>query len=218
MACAVVFDLDGTLAYTLQDLVISLSAILAEEGLDPVDLETGRGLIGHGAREFVGGALPPGHPTDVDALVKRFRAHYEQRLCVHTAPYPGVPELLDALVARGVRLAVWTNKPEHAAVELMDGLFGRWPWRIVRGQRDDLPIKPDPSAAAGVLAALGVESAAVVMVGDSDVDVHAAQRAGFLPVGVAWGYQAPQRLRDAGAHVVLERAGDLLTVLDQHMR
>ena len=188
----VAFDLDGTLADTAPDLIMTLNAILAQEGLPPLPLERARNLIGAGARaliergfEFAGRELAPGR---LDELYRDFLAIYADNLCVETRLYPGVIESLDRLEADGFRLAVCTNKVERHSVLLLEALGIADRFAAICG-RDTFPhIKPDPRHLTLTIDQAGGDRRQAVMVGDSRTDIVTAKAAGVPVVAVTFGY------------------------------
>ena len=137
-------------------------------------------------------------------------AYYTDHRYDQTGPYDGVPELLDALAAARVPMAVLSNKPDAAAVDMVQRLFGRWSFAATRGQREGCAVKPDPAGALAVAAEVGVPAERWIYVGDSDVDMLTARAAGFYAVGVAWGFRGRDELVAAGADVVVETPGEIL--------
>ena len=209
----VVFDLDGTLADTLDDLTDALNHVLAARGLPRHARDDVRQFIGSGARTLIERALPPERQALVDEVLREFRARYAAHLVVRTAPYPGVPELLAALATRGVPFAVLSNKPDDATREVVARLFPGVPFAAVVGERPGVPRKPDPTATLAVVRDLGRTPADCAFVGDSDTDIETARAAGLAPVGVAWGFRPPELLRAAGARVILRCPVDVLRLL-----
>jgi phosphoglycolate phosphatase len=197
----VAFDLDGTLADTAPDLIMTLNAILAQEGLPPLPLERARNLIGAGARaliergfEVAGRELAPGR---LDELYRDFLAIYADNLCVETRLYPGVIESLDRLDADGFRLAVCTNKVERHSVLLLEALGIADRFAAICG-RDTFPyIKPDPRHLTLTIDQAGGDRRQAVMVGDSRTDIATAKAAGVPVVAVSFGYtDTPVRAMD----------------------
>jgi len=216
----VVFDLDGTLADTLVDLTDAVNVGLRQLGYPPRPADEVRQWIGEGmmilCRRAVTAAAPPGDAIDdqtVAAMASVFTAHYRAHRLDKTVPYPGIPELLDELAARGLKMAVFSNKPHDHTVALMAALFDRWPWSVVEGSREDRPRKPDPAAGREVLARMGLEPEQAVMVGDSAIDVQAAKNVGAVAVGATWGFRDRAELLEAGADHIIDRPADLLTFL-----
>ena len=196
---AVLFDLDGTLVDTLQDIAHALNGALAAAGLPTWPLAEYRELVGEGARRLVEKALPADQQPRAEPLLRDFLRRYDEQLLVHTRPYPGVPELLEALSGRGLRLAVLSNKPHPLTVRVVEGLLPRARFAAVVGQREGVPRKPDPTAALRLADELGVPPAAWAYVGDTRTDMQTAVGAGMLPVGVLWGYRGREELLAAGA-------------------
>ncbi len=213
-AAAVVFDLDGTLIDSLEDIATAMNEALADNGRAPHAVRDYRAFVGAGVGVLAERALGPGADAALrDAVVAVFRGRYAARLLERTRPYPGVPALLDGLAARGVRAAVLTNKPQPAAERLVAELLGRWSWVAVLGDRPGVPRKPDPTGALEAARALGVAPAATLLVGDSDIDVRTARAAGMRSAGAAWGFRGEGELRAAGADVIVARPEDVLDLL-----
>ena len=210
---AVMFDLDGTLADTLEDLAAAGNHALAAVGRPGFAVPRYRTLVGRGLDQLMIDALGPEHAGLVPAAKKAFLAYYTDHRYDQTGPYDGVPELLDALTAARVPMAVLSNKPDAAAVDMVQRLFGRWSFAATRGQREGCAVKPDPAGALAVAAEVGVPAERWIYVGDSDVDMLTARAAGFYAVGVAWGFRGRDELVAAGADVVVETPGEILGVL-----
>ena len=221
---AVIFDLDGTLIDTLDDLTTAINHALAGLGYPLRRREEIRGFIGDGARELVARALPADGPlvadgTDgiaVDVVLGRFLDYYKSHLIVRTAPYSGIPALLDQLVSRGLTIAVLSNKPDPATRAIVAQLLGRWHFAAVRGEMDGVPRKPDPAAAIAMAAAIGVAPNHTLLVGDSGHDIETARRAGMVPVGVEWGFRDRAELLAHGARAVIANPAQLLALVDDH--
>jgi phosphoglycolate phosphatase len=200
---AIVFDLDGTLVDTASDIVAALDALLVEHGRPSVGLDAGRGMIGDGARVLIerGFAATGGPPADMDGAFRRWLEIYSANIARHSRPYPGVEMTLRELSARGIRLAVCTNKADAPTRLLLDavGLADYFP--VVVG--GDVPHrKPDARHILAALAPCGVEPAESLMVGDSPNDAMAARAAGLSLVLVDYGYtHIPAR--DLGADAVI---------------
>jgi len=183
-ARAVVFDLDGTLVDSLDDIALHLNAMLASRGLPPrTRAEIGE-WVGYGAEQLVVRAMP--HPEHVADALAEFRASYRARPVVHTHVFDGLAAVLDR-IATGRKLAVLSNKPHDLTVAVVDALLGRWPFAVVAGQRAGKPHKPDPASLLDVTAELSVDPTDCVMIGDSEVDVATARAAGVPSIAVSWG-------------------------------
>jgi phosphoglycolate phosphatase len=211
---AVIFDLDGTLVDSLADIAGSLNHALAELGQPTRTLEEVRTLVGYGAAELVKGALPPARREDLyEETLARYRARYRSHLVVHTRPFEGIDEVLEALEARAIPKAVLTNKPHGPSVELVGRLLGRFRFDVVLGQQEGVPHKPDPTGALSIARTLGVSPSECVLVGDGDTDVTTARRAGMVAVGCLWGLRTREELLEAGAQELVAHPRELLGVL-----
>lgn len=210
---AVIFDLDGTLADTLHDIMAAMNHVLSARGLPTHDERAYRQFIGEGARRLAEKASG-GMGASVDELVAAFRERYFAHLIEHSAPYPGVLELLRELHARGLALAVLSNKPHDATRRVVHELFDDVPLHPVLGQRDGVARKPDPAAALEIARTLQLEPAQCAFVGDTRVDMQTARAAGMRAIGVHWGFRAAPELHEAGAFAVIGRPPELLSLLD----
>jgi phosphoglycolate phosphatase len=210
---AVLFDLDGTLADTVQDIASAMNAALARAGRPGLEVGDYRRFIGDGVVMLARRALGQGREELASALVAEFRAIYQERLLVETRPYPGVTELLGELRARDLPLAVLSNKPHRATVSIVEGLFGGDTFVAIAGEQEGTPRKPDPTQALALAKVLGLAPSRCLFVGDSPVDIETATRAGMRPIGVSWGFRDVEELQQAGAHDVLATPRDLLALL-----
>jgi phosphoglycolate phosphatase len=212
-----VFDLDGTLADTVHDLIATLNVVMDREGLPHLPLEHGREMIGAGARalierglESVGREATPAH---LDDLHRFFMAHYNENLCVHTRLFPGVVEALDRLEAAGFRLAVCTNKYEDLSVDLLEGLGIARRFAAICG-RDSFPyFKPDPRHLTLTIEKAGGDPVRSVMVGDSLTDIATGKAAGIPVVAVSFGY-SDTPVRDLGPDHVIDHFDDLFGAVE----
>ncbi len=215
MPTAVVFDLDGTLVDSLRDIARAANAVLGRFGFPPHPEGAYRRFVGDGMEMLVRRIVPPGRAEDdVARVLAALRDEYRRRSLETTRPYPGVPELLDGLAARGVPFAVVTNKPHEPAVEMVRALLGPWPFRAVIGAGPDTPRKPDPTGALRAARILGVRPEECLYLGDTATDMETARAAGMVPVGALWGFRDEAELRAAGAVHLLRRPEDLLALLD----
>ncbi|HYF53499.1 MAG TPA: phosphoglycolate phosphatase [Salinarimonas sp.] len=211
---AVLLDLDGTLVDSARDLMEALNRVLAGQGLRRVDLDETRSMIGDGARVLLERALARtgSDPARAGELLPVLLDHYGRQATTHTRPYPGVPETLAALRARGLKLAVVTNKPE-AATHAVLGDLALAPLLDAVVGGDTLPRrKPDPAPVREALRRLGVAPGRAAMVGDNHHDVRAGQAAGLPVIAVTYGY-AHGRPEDFGAERLIARFDDLPAAL-----
>lgn len=211
---AVIFDLDGTLADTLADIAAAANNMRAAFGKPALAVDDFRLIVGQGVRYLVEHALDDSPGADaIERGCEMIRNWYVQRGHVLTRPYPGIPEMLDALSERGIIMAVLTNKPEEPAGVLLAEKFARWRFDLVRGAREGEPIKPDPSCVQNVLAELNVPAAECLYVGDTAVDMQTGKGANLFTVGVTWGFRREQELRDNHADAIIHQPLQLLDLL-----
>ena len=211
-----IFDLDGTLLDTLEDLADSMNAVLAakEYPLHPVDAY--RYFVGNGVEQLVRRSLPAGAVEDglVMACIDLMEAEYGRRWAAKTTAYAGIPALLDALTDRGLAMAVLSNKPEEFTRLAVSEILKPWRFSPVWGARPDLPKKPDPTGAVSIAALLGVAPDCCLYLGDTDTDMETATRAGMFAVGVTWGFRPPAELEAAGAQALVTEPKDVISLLD----
>jgi len=212
---AVVFDFDGTLLDTLQDLAESVNSVLNRSGFPEHSLEAYRHFVGDGVEELARRVLPEGHRDEatVTKTLTEVRQEYRQRWPEHTQPYEGIPELLDALTARRVKMAIVTNKPDDSTRTMAARLLPRWQFDVIVGATSDLPRKPNPRGALEAARRLHLPPAAILYVGDSDIDMKTANAAGMYPVGVLWGFRPADELIRNGAKVLIRKPLELLELL-----
>lgn len=212
---AAVFDLDGTLINSLRDLADSTNYALNTLGYPTYPVDRYRYLVGSGVAKLIIDALPEGAREDetIRAKVRAlFDEYYGKNYLRHTRPYDGVDSLLKSLKARGMRLAVVSNKPDAFVKELVGTLFGGV-FDTVSGQKEGVPRKPDPAGALLAAKEMDVPPSECVYLGDSGVDMETAVAAGMFPVGALWGFRTEDELQNAGAKACIEAPGVLLDLL-----
>lgn len=212
---AVIFDLDGTLIDSLQDLADSGNALLQTYGYQTYPVERYRYFVGNGSRKLIERIMPPGTtPEQIDLALTRYKAIYAERYLNKTRPYAGMTEVLAVLKSRGIKLGVCTNKHVDAASTIVNTLFNEGTFDQLLGDKPGLKRKPDPSGVLQIAASLGVKPEEVAYLGDTMVDMLTAKNAGFYPVGVLWGFRDKAELVENGAQVLLDKPEDLLTKVD----
>jgi phosphoglycolate phosphatase len=212
-ARAVVFDLDGTLLNTLEDLADASNTVLAALGHPIHPAESYKQFVGDGVAALVRRALPAAAQEDFARALEMMREEYETHLHLKTRPYPGIPELLDELAARAVPMAVLSNKPDKFCQMTMQDFFGDWTWAAVVGESARYPRKPDPAGAKAIADRLGIAPGEFLFVGDSPMDMQCALGAGMTPVGATWGFRERDTLAAAGGKVFIDEPGELLGLL-----
>lgn len=214
---AVLFDLDGTLLDTLTDLADSTNHALATLGFPQHPRESFRYFIGDGVDTLIERVLPEDRrdPATRAECVRRMRQEYAQRWSATTRPYDGVPELLSALAARSIPMAVLSNKPDDFTRLCVEHLLPAWKFAAVLGSGTSFPRKPDPAGAREIARRLGADPSDVVYLGDTSTDVETAVSAGMLPVGVLWGFRTAEELTASGARILLQSPLELLDILSR---
>jgi len=215
---AVLFDLDGTLLNTLDDLGDSMNAVLATRGYPTHPISSFTGFVGDGVENLVRRALPAAASADhalVAEVVPLMRAEYARRWKDKTRPYDGIPEMLEALASRGLRLTVLSNKPHPATVEVVGHFFPSGRFDAVLGARPGVPIKPDAGAARDVARQLGIPPQEFLYLGDTNTDMQTARAADMYAVGALWGFRTADELLECGAQVLVSHPHDLVTLVDR---
>ena len=214
---AVIFDLDGTLLDTLEDLADSGNAVLRAHGFEPHPVDAYRTFIGNGMINLVRDIFPEKHrPEEGDAtnaILDEYREAYERNWKNTTKPFSGIPELLEELQSLGIPIGVMSNKAHDFTLKCVETFLPKWEWNFVLGAREGVPKKPDPTAALEVAAAAGANPSDCYFIGDSDVDMMTAVNAGMHAVGVSWGFRPVDELLEHGATAILEAPSDLLSLL-----
>ncbi len=216
LARAIIFDLDGTLLNTLDDLADSGNATLASLGLPTHEIDDYRYFVGLGIEELTRRMLPESmrDPATVARVFAVMAGEYKKRWKDKTAPYPGVPEMLAALSRRGLPLCVLSNKPQLFTGLAVDAFFPTHPFLHARGARPEVPSKPHPAGALALAVEIGVAPGSIVFVGDSETDMKTARGAGMMPVGVLWGFRDETELLGPGARHLISRPEELPELLD----
>ncbi len=213
MIKAILFDLDGTLTNTLEDIADAMNRSLHLHDLPPWPLEAYCYLVGDGAKKLAERAVRDRRDLAL-SVQKEYQAWYETHTRVKTHPYAGVKEMLAALERMGLKLAVFSNKPDADTKNVVAHYFPDAPWAVVRGQVEGVPVKPDPSGAFAVARAMNVLPGETLYLGDTSTDMHCAANAGMLPVGALWGFRTADELRESGAKHLLASPLDLPALID----
>jgi len=213
---AVLFDLDGTLLDTLEDLADSMNAVLASRGHPTHAVSEYRYFVGDGMEVLARRSLPDGLGTDeaeVHACAVAMRDEYGIRWKSKTRLYPGISDLLDSLTEKGVLLTILSNKPHAFVEEIARHFFKPWRFASAQGARPGIPRKPDPAAALAISRSVAVEPQDFLYLGDTNTDIKTATAAGMFPVGALWGFRTEAELKEAGARALAARPVDVLEVL-----
>jgi phosphoglycolate phosphatase len=209
---AILFDLDGTLIDTADDIGDAANRVLSNRGLPTHSISTYRLFIGEGVRILFTRALPEESRNQdlINACLKEFIEDYRCNYNVKTKLYDGVPELLDILKLRGLKLAILSNKPDPITKDCVAFFLSEWDFDVVLGQHDSIPRKPDPQGALEIAERLVILPSNFIYLGDTAIDMKTAVSAGMFPVGVLWGLRSLEELKENGARVVIDEPMQLL--------
>lgn len=208
---ALIFDLDGTLLDTVEDIGAACEHILAKYGYPGHDLSEYKKMVGNGFDKLVERAIGY-RPDNIGELVRETREYYKDHLAERTNPYPRMAETLGELASRGIKLAVLSNKPDEMSKTLIDHYFSGIPFQYVVGAIEGVPLKPDPASLKKLLDRMDVASERAAYCGDSDVDMITANNAGLYAVGAGWGFRGVRELLDANATRVYGAPRELATI------
>lgn len=211
----VIFDLDGTLLNTIDDLGNAANEAMRQLGYPAHPLSSYPMMVGNGITKLLERALPDEARSEkiiADARL-RFMAFYDQHCCDLTVPYPGIELLLEELTRRGINLAVTSNKYQRAVSLLINRFFSKYNFKVVLGQHEGMPVKPDPSIVFEALSMCPTPKSDAIYVGDSGVDMETARRACIESVGVTWGFRPERELKAAYADHIISEPCDLLGLL-----
>ncbi len=210
-----IFDLDGTLLNSIADLATATNYALRTVGFPTHAPESYPFMVGNGVTRLLERALPEAErtPENVELLRTHFKEYYGTHLADNTVPYPGIPELLAELRHRGVNVAVASNKYQAAVDRLIRDFFPTVEWAAIEGQKEGVPVKPDPSIVFEILGKCPTPKDDVIYIGDSGVDMETAYRAGVTSIGVTWGFRPESELRDHYANHIVHTPAEILPLL-----
>lgn len=209
----IIFDLDGTLVNSVADLGNACNYALQAMGFPTHSKSAYNIMVGNGISKLIERALPEDgrRPQTVEAVRKRFVEYYNEHLWDETTVYPGIRELLENLGEYGIRPAVASNKYQEATTRIIEHFFPNIPWTAVMGQRQDVPLKPDPTIVFNILAEFPTPKSEVLYVGDSAIDMETGYRACVDRIGVTWGFRTRKELHGAHADAVVNLPEEILT-------
>ena len=206
---AVVFDLDGTLVDSLEDIAGAVNRVLTDLGRPCLSVEDYRPLVGWGLRQLVVSVTmeAPLAPDELEQAYQTVLKIYRAHPVVASRPYAGIADAVSA-ISKKFPVAVLSNKEDEVTKAVVSTLFPSIPFRSVQGARPGVPHKPDPRALLSLIADWGVPASATAFLGDSEVDVQTALSAGCVPLGAGWGFRSPEDLKAAGAVEVFSTPAD----------
>lgn len=212
MIKGLIFDLDGTLVDSLEDLAIATNQVLENHHLPIHDISMYNQFVGNGVKKLMERALGAKHQHLLEECLVEFSTLYENCCLEHTKPYPGIKELIDSLYNDGYRLSVVTNKPHHLAIQIVESLFPNQ-FVSIFGQQDLYPVKPNPQSTYLALMAMKLSKDDCVFIGDSDVDIETGENAQMDTIGVCWGFRGEQELKNAGATYIVAYPNEIKEIL-----
>ncbi len=211
-----IFDLDGTLLNTVEDLGNATNYALTQCGFPTYPIEAYYQMVGRGIYNLFRAAVPSEHATEdnVRKMASFFLPYYDAHKCDLTRPYDGILQMLETITGRGVRLAVASNKYQDGAEKLVSHFFGEYDFVKILGQREGQPIKPDPAIVDQILAEVpSVTKAETVYVGDSNVDMQTGSNAAVRTIGVSWGFRSREELAAYNPSSIIDTPAQLTEVI-----
>ncbi|WP_026802756.1 HAD family hydrolase [Aliarcobacter lanthieri] len=212
----VIFDLDGTLLDSIEDIAVSMNKVLESLNLPTHNIKDYKYFVGSGVDILVENALGKFSKEIKDEAIKRFKLEYDGKLHSKTIPYEGIYELLDEFKKLNYNLAVLSNKPHEFTVSYVNHFFKDYGFKEVHGQKDNVPKKPNPQAAIEIAKSLNVPCEKVFFIGDTKVDMQTAKSANMLAIGVLWGFRDEQELREFGADFIVKTPMEILNIIKSY--
>lgn len=211
----VIFDLDGTLVNSLEDINNAMNTVLKQHNFPTHSVATCQSFIGHGVRDLVVKSLPKQYQNEewINRCFNEMLAVYRESCTIKTSMFEGIPDLLDELTARNIKLAVFSNKADELTKKVVKTVMPKWNFAVVAGLKVEALKKPNPTVALEISEQTGIAVEDFIFVGDTDVDMITATSANMHPVGVVWGYRSKEELIVSGAKYILENPLDLLNIL-----
>lgn len=213
---AVLFDLDGTLLDTIEDLSDSMNIVLKSAGYPIHTVDEYKIFVGDGMENLVRRSLPS-KALDAEVIqdiILKMKEEYSKRQALKTKPYSGIYELLSELIGMKIALAVLSNKPDEFTLSVMKYYFPDIPFSAIHGQKAGIEKKPSPAGALEIAKELNLKPEEFVYVGDTDTDMKTAVAAGMFPVGALWGFRSAEELLENGARKLIQEPLELLGLFD----
>ena len=213
MKKTVIFDLDGTLLDSIEDIASSMNKVLESLQLPTHKIEDYKHFVGGGVDILVENALNNQSKEIKDEVIKRFKIEYDGKLHSKTLPYDGIYELLDELKKLDINLAVLSNKPHEFTVSYVNHFFKNYNFKEIHGQKKDVPKKPDPKAALDIVKCLDSSCENTYFIGDTNIEMQTAKSANMTAIGVLWGFRDEKELRDFGADFIVSNPLEILKII-----
>jgi phosphoglycolate phosphatase len=216
----IIFDLDGTLLDSIEDIANSNNMMLQKNGFPPHPVEQYVDWIGNGAGQLVRLSLPDeiaNNEQQFSAYLNDYKNEYKKNLFVNSVLYNGIPELLRFLNEKNIPMAVNTNKPHEQSMLLAEHFFKPYCFKLIQGQKDDVPGKPDPEGANIIAKHFNIDASEIAYIGDSVIDILTAKAAGMQSIGVSWGYGTPDEMIKAGCEHLMGSTDELKTFIEERI-
>ncbi len=214
MIKAIIFDLDGTLLDTLEDIAISCNHVLEHFGTAPLEVKEYKELLGQGASKLVQDLLPTLSKQEHENALVVFEKHYTKQFTKHTKMYENINKMLTFFQVRGIKMAILSNKPNSFTKKCVTKYLNKWDFSAVYGIREGVPRKPDPAGAYEILKELQVEPSECLFVGDMNIDMMTANSAGIASIGVLWGFSDEENLASHGADFIVNNPEDIIHLFE----
>ena len=215
---AVLFDLDGTLLDTLEEIATAANSVLQRQGYARHEIKAYRRFVGNGVRHLVERILPEDRRSnhhEVQQFTEELAAEYERRADRLTKIYPEIPELLTALQDQSIPLAILSNKPHLLTIRCANQFLSQWRFQSILGQQANHPRKPDPAGALEIAKRLTLSPHSILYVGDTEVDIQTAHAAGITSVGVLWGFRSKAELIANKPDFIVETPKQIFPLLEE---
>jgi phosphoglycolate phosphatase len=211
---AAIFDLDGTLVNTLEDIADTMNSVLKQSDMPIHPTEKYKYLVGEGIFELTKKVLPPETWSEQNAavFVQKFRALYDQTWHDKSLPYPGIMDMLNRMCENGIKVGVLSNKPDSFVQKIITWFFPKVPFVGVSGERQNIPAKPDPRLALEIAEKMNLPIEQIAFIGDSGIDIQTGLNAGMVPIGVNWGFRPVEELISTGASFVVDTPAELMSL------
>ena len=212
-----IFDLDGTVLDTVHTIAYYGNYALSKHGIEPIEDKEYNYFAGNGAVNLIKRALRFRDALTDETFEKVFADYntaYNANTSYLTAPFEGIQETLDAIKAQGIKMAILSNKPHFATCGVINSLFGEGYFDCVYGQRENVPIKPDPTAVYGIMNEMNVNPEDCLYIGDTGTDMKTGKNANLCTVGVTWGFRGKDELLEGGADIIIDKPHQLLNCID----
>jgi phosphoglycolate phosphatase len=211
---SVIFDLDGTLIDSIQDIADCTNRMLKNNGFDTHPLESYVKWIGNGARILIEKAVPTDTESKIiDKLLSDYIELYTVNYNIKTCVYEGLEDVLNFLEKQKLSISIFTNKPHAETQKIAAFYLNKWDFKFIYGQRNNVPKKPDPKVALEIANELNIQPSEIVFIGDSSTDIKTAKAADMIPVGVTWGYGTKESMQDAGCKIFAHNPTELIEIV-----